>query len=121
MKRVKQLSVSLPNKPGMLAKLCECLAAAKVNIQAISVADSAEAGLVRMVVSDARAAKKALGDEGIAVYERWVRLVELPNKVGALAEMARSLAKRKVNILYAYGTASPGRGKSLLVVDTQGR
>jgi len=44
MKRVKQLSVSLPNKPGMLAKLCECLAAAKVNIQAISVGREEGAG-----------------------------------------------------------------------------
>lgn len=121
MERAKQLSVSLPNRPGMLAELCETLAAAKVSILAVSVVDSAEAGLIRLIVDNPNAARKALAEKGLSVCERSVRIVRLPNKVGALAEMARRFARRKLNILYVYGTVSSGRTESVLVVDAESR
>lgn len=119
MTRAKQLTVALPNKPGMLAQMCDCLAEAKVNIRAISVVDAAEACLVRMVVDDTKAARKALADKGLTATEAPVRIVELPDRVGALAEMAARLAKQKRNIPYVYGSAASGKGKSILVVASQ--
>jgi len=119
MKRAKQLTVALPNRPGMLAELCGCLAEAGVNIRAISVADATEACLVRLVADNPSAAKKALAEKGMTACETSVRLVELPDKVGALAEMATRLARRKVNINYVYGSAATGRGKSILIVEAR--
>jgi len=119
MKRARQLTVALPNQPGALAGMCEALAAAKVNIRAISVVDSTEACLVRVVVDNPAAARKALAEKGLSACETLVRLVELPDRVGALAEMAGRLAKRKVNIHYVYGSAGPGQGKSVIVVEAE--
>ena len=119
MQRAKQLTVCVPNVPGMLAKICQALADARVNILAVSVVESTEAGLVRLVVDDARAGAKALEDRKFAVVQTPVRLVELPNKVGALAELAERLSSRKVNVNFAYGSASPGRGSSVLVIEAK--
>ena len=119
MQRATQITVCLPNKPGMLAMMCRCLAEARVNILAISVVDASEACLVRVVPDDAKAATKALDAKGIQTVQTSVRLVELPNKVGALAEMAERLAQRKVNIAFAYGSAEPGRGKAVLVMEAR--
>ena len=119
MVRARQLTVCLPNKPGMLAEICRCLADAKVNILAISVVESTEVGLICMITSDAKAGVTALEAAGISVATTPVRLIELPNKVGALAEMAERLAKRKVNINFVYGSAMPGARKSVIVVEAR--
>lgn len=119
MQRAKQLTVSLPNRPGTLATVCRSLADARVNILAISVVDATEACLVRLVVDDARAGARALEAQGLAVVQTAVRLVELPNKTGALAEMAERLGQRKVNLNFAYGSAAPGRGPAVLVIEAQ--
>ena len=119
MERARQLTVCSPNKPGMLARICRCLADAQVNILAISVVESTEVGLIRMITSDAKAATTALEALGISVATTPVRLIELPNKVGALAEMAERLAKRKVNINFVYGSAMRGARKSVIVVEAR--
>ena len=118
MERTKQLTVCLPNTPGTLAKLCRCLADANVNILAISVVDAAEACLVRLVADDVRAAVKAIESNHMSVVQTPVRLIELPNKVGALAEMTERLSQRKVNVSFVYG--STGRpGTAILVLEAR--
>jgi hypothetical protein len=119
MERTKQLTVSLPNKPGMLAKVCRALADGDVNIMAISVVDATEACLVRIIVDDARAGVKVLEDLKLEVTQTPVRLIELPNKVGALAEMMERLAQRKVNVDFVYGSVSPGASESVLVMEAK--
>ena len=119
MQRAKQLTVCLNNKPGMLAELCRVLANAKVSILAISVVDTAEAGLVRMVVDDPKTATRLLEAKGVSVIQSLVRLVELPNKVGALAELAERLGQRKVNIDYAYGSACGDKCACFLVLQAK--
>jgi hypothetical protein len=119
MERTKQLTVSLPNKPGMLAKVCRALADGDVNIMAISVVDATEACLVRVIVDDARAGAKVLEDLGLEVTQTPVRLIELPNKVGALAEMMERLGQRKVNVDFVYGSVSPGANDSVLVMEAK--
>ena len=67
MKTVKQLALFLENKPGTLSKVCKALAAAKININAISVSDAVDHAVVRMVVSDAQTALHLLGEHGVLV------------------------------------------------------
>ncbi len=119
MKTVKQLALFLENKPGMLAKVCAALAAAKININAISVSDAADHAVVRMVVSDSQKALHLLGEHGVLVIERDVLMLEGRNKPGELASVAAKLANHKVNIEYAY-SATPSRattGAMILRVD----
>ncbi len=119
MQRATQLTVCLANKPGMLGMFCRTLADAKVSIVAISVNDAAEACLVRVVTSNPKAALKALEANGLQVTQTPVRLIDLPNKVGALAEMADRLSRRKVNINFVYGSAGPGRAKAVLAMEAK--
>ena len=105
MKVRKQFTIMLDNAPGQLAKLCSSIKRAKSNIQAISVEDSKDVGLVRVVVSNAKAAKAALKKSGFALTEQSVIEVSLPDKPGQLADIASKLAKAKVNISYVYGSA----------------
>jgi hypothetical protein len=105
----------LANKPGEGAKLARALVRAKVNIQAISILDSAECGIVRLVTSSNAKAKQALRKAKMTVIEHPVLLLRLVDQPGAMAEVAAKLAAAKVNISFAYGSAA-GPGKKSLVV-----
>lgn len=108
MRVAKQLSVMLPNKPGQLAGLCKKLTAAKVNIRAVSVVETTEQGIVRLVVDKTAAARKLVKAAGLGCVVSDVILVEMVNKPGVLGRVAAKLAKARVNILYVYGTTGPG-------------
>ena len=119
MKIVKQLALFLENKPGTLSKVCEALAAAKINIHAISVSDAVDHAVVRMVVDDSQGALHLLGERGVLVVERDVLMLEGQNRPGELADIAAKLARNKVNIEYAY-SATPANamtGAMILRVD----
>ncbi len=115
MARATQLSLTLENKPGQLAKAAAALARAKVNIQAISVVDAEELGIIRMVTSSNAKARAALKRAGMAVVQSPVLVAKLPNEPGALASAARKLAAAKVNIEYIYGSAAR-RGEASTIV-----
>ena len=106
MKTVKQLALFLENKPGTLSKVCKALAAAGINIHAISVSDAVDHAVVRMVVNDPHKALHLLGDHGVFVVERDVLMLQGHNRRGELADIAAKLSKNKVNIEYAY-SATP--------------
>ena len=118
MGRTTQISVSLPNKRGQLAELCGALAAQKVNILAISVAENTDLGTVRMVVSKPDAAAKKLDEMGLTYAQSEVLMVRLPHKIGALAEAAAKLRKARVDISYVYGSTGSTRGNAAIVVAT---
>jgi hypothetical protein len=119
MRTAKQISVCLENKPGRLAGLCKCLAQKKINIIAISVAETCEQGVVRMVVDKPAAALKAIAGCGpMTCAQMDVLLVDLPNKVGVLAELAAKLASKRINVNFVYGSTGEGRGKTNIVVGT---
>lgn len=116
MEIAKQLSVFLDNKPGTLAKVCDELAAAKINIYALTMSDTIDHAVVRMVVSDPNKALHIFGDHGVLTLEADVLLIENSNKPGALGDIAKRLAKARINIEYAYLATSPGAKKGLLVL-----
>ena len=114
MARATQFCICLGNKPGTLAKLCGALKRARVNIEAISVADSADCCLVRMVASPTTRAKTALTRGKYGFCTQQVLAVKAVNKPGELRRIAGKLARAGVNINYVY--ASTGDGKSCLLV-----
>jgi hypothetical protein len=116
MPRATQLSVPMENKPGQLARIGSALARAKVNIEAISVVDSAEVGVVRLVTSSSAKAAAALKRAGMAAVQQPVLVVKLPNEPGALAKAAAKLAAAKINIAYAYGSAAAPGAMSTIVM-----
>jgi hypothetical protein len=110
---VKQLTILLENKPGALAQVCSELATKDINILAMSVLDTIDSGLIRMVVSDPARAKKVLEGSSLNVIETDVLALEMTDKPGTLAEIAKQLYKARINIEYAYVSVPPNKGKSL--------
>lgn len=112
----KQLTVVLENHPGTLADVCSCLAEQEINILALSIADMIDTGELRIVVNNARKAKALLEECGFDVLESEVLVVEMANEPGVMAQVARRLAKGKVNIEYAYCSASKNGNRVLGVL-----
>ncbi len=110
---VKQFSVFVQNKIGTLHQLTKLLARHNINIRAFSIADEMEWGVVRLIVDDEARAREALKTEGIMFGENTVILHKLPNRPGALAEVAKTLAKNKISVLAAYAT---GDGEETVVI-----
>ena len=113
---VKQLALFLANKPGTLAEVCDELAKAKINIYALTISDTVDHSVVRMVVSDSNKALMILGERGVLVVENTVLMIENSNKPGSLANIAHRLSAAKINIEYAYLATSPGSKNGLLIL-----
>ncbi|HOX04756.1 MAG TPA: ACT domain-containing protein [Planctomycetota bacterium] len=106
----KQLCIFLQNKPGVLAKLCRALAAEKIDMKAISVADSLDHAVVRLVVDKPVAARRLFEDHNLLVIENDLVGLTLPDRPGELGRVAARLAKARLNISYLYGSVpAPGR------------
>jgi hypothetical protein len=116
METARQLSIFLNNKPGTLADVCDELAEHKLNIYALSISDTTDHSVVRVVVSDSQKAAYILEERGVLVVENNVLLIENANKPGTLAGIARALAKAKINIEYAYLATSPKSKTGLAVI-----
>jgi hypothetical protein len=105
----RQITVALENQPGQLATVCTLLLKNDINIGAISVIDSIEQGVIRLIVSDPAKCKAVLQDQGFYVIEGDVLVVDLTDRRGKLAEIAGELASAKINIDYVYGSVDrPG-------------
>ena len=117
MKKTKQVSVSLENKPGRLAHFCRCLTDRKINIIALSVVETSEQGVVRFVVDKPAQLVKMLRECcPLTFTETDVLLLELANRPGAMAEIAEKLAAKRININFVYGSTGKGRGKTFVVL-----
>jgi len=115
MKIMKQFSIFLVNKPGVLAGVTSALAKAKVNIIALSLMDSGEHGTLRIVCTESEKAREVLG----SAHDRWtesdVLVMTLNNQPGAFARVAEKLSREHVNITYAYCTGGAAEGKTSAV------
>lgn len=114
----KQLSVFLDNRPGTLARTCQALAREGINILALSISDTVDHAVVRMVVSDAKKAGAVLQALHATVQEREVVFMDVPNKPGVLARIAEQLAAAGINIEYAYCTGSASQEIGNMVLRT---
>ena len=116
MQITKQLAIFLDNRPGMLARVADALAEAKINIYAITTSDTVDHSVIRMVVSDYRRAMHLFEEHGTLVVEDDVVVVEGSNKPGELATLAHKLADAKINIEYCYSATPPEAKKGLMVM-----
>ena len=99
---VKQLSVFIENKAGRVSEVSDVLGHAGVNIRGFAISDTADYGIVRLVVDDPEVGKAALHDAGFTVKEGDVICVELPDQPGGLAAVLKIVANAGVNIEYVY-------------------
>ncbi len=100
------------NKPGVLARVLGEFAQAKINIMAITMMDSMEHGVMRVVFAAPDKAKKVLEKLNMPYSETNVLCITLTNESGALASVAEKLAKSHINISYAYCTAGAKGGRT---------
>ncbi len=115
---LKELRVTMADRPGSLAKVAEALGKAGVNIEAISAATAGGSGDIRILVADTAAARKALEGAGVTVAEeREMTFVDLEDKPGSLAGTARKLADQNINIDAVYVVGGTG-GKKQLAIGT---
>ena len=88
-----QFSVFLVNKPGVLAQVCQALADAKINIKALTLVDSQEHGVLRLVIEDGQRARPVLKALNVPVSETDVLCIELANRPGAMADVCKALSR----------------------------
>ena len=110
-----QLALFLANKPGTLAAVCDALAAEDINIFGLTISDTVDHAVVRMVVSDHVRALSIFEEHGTLVVENEVLMLEHDNKPGTLSRIAKKLAAENVNIEYAYLASAPTSAKGLLI------
>lgn len=111
MESAKQISVFLENKPGRLAKVLSALAREKVNVTALTVMDSHDHGVLRLVTSDMAKTVQVLTGLSTPHSQTDVMLVELKNNPGALAHVCELLAEDHINIDYCYASSGGRNGK----------
>lgn len=111
-----QLAVFLSNRPGALARVCEALGEAGINIHALTISDTVDHSVVRMVVSDSTKALMLLGERGVLALENDVLVIDTANEPGVLAKIADRLAKSEINIEYAYMATTAKNPKGLIVL-----
>src|SRR3974390_1417342 len=115
MQITKQRAIFLDNRPGMLARVADALAEAKINIYAITTSDTVDHTVIRMVVSDYRRALHVFEERGTLVVEDDVLMFEGSNRPGEMARIAHKLAEARINIEYCY-CATPPRAKHGLLI-----
>ncbi|MDD5065051.1 MAG: ACT domain-containing protein [Phycisphaerae bacterium] len=109
---VVQFSIFMVNKPGVLAQVLGEFAQAKINIVAMTMMDSVEHGVMRVIFDAPEKARKVLSKLNMPYNETEVLCVELDNRPGALASVAEKLARDHINIAYAYCTAGAKGGRT---------
>jgi hypothetical protein len=114
-----QLAVFLENKPGALASMCELLAENDVNLLALSVSDTVDHAVVRVVTDKPDEASHLLGNAGMLVVESPVLIMNVRNEPGTLGRVADQLAENDINIEYCYCTVTQEADTAALVLRIQ--
>lgn len=113
--QIRQISIFLQNKPGQLSQICRDLRDADINIATLSLADTSDFGIVRMIVDDHEKAKQVLSEKGHAVNVREVVAVCVPDRPGGMAEVMEAVDTAGVNVEYSYAFAFHRGEKAVLV------
>jgi hypothetical protein len=100
--KAEQISIFLENKSGRLAEVMRVLGAAQVNIRALSIADTSDFGILRIIVNDKDKALAALKENNFTVSKTEVIAVEVPDTPGGLSKILDLLDSQKVNVEYMY-------------------
>jgi hypothetical protein len=114
---LKQISVFLDNVPGVMEKFTNILMEHNINIRALTVAETADFGILRMLVDKEEKCIEILRDQNYLVSETEVIAVEIPDKPGALHKISKVLADEEINIEYIYSTIVRKEAIIILRVD----
>ena len=115
--RIKQISVFVSNEPGRLVSVLKPIFDNQINVHALSVADTADFGIIRMVVSDTDGAVKALHDAGFTLRVNELLAYDMPNIPGGLLKaIVEPLAEAGINLEYFYAFLQSEVGKALVVL-----
>jgi hypothetical protein len=112
---VKQLSVFIENRSGRLSAATQALAEKGINILALSLADTADFGILRMIVSDADAGRAALKEAGFTVVSNEVLAVEVEDRPGGLHTILEALQEKDINVEYMYAFSSVKTHRAALI------
>lgn len=113
--KVEQISVFLENKSGRIAKVTRLLADAKINIRALSIADTSDFGILRLIVDSVPEAVSTLKDGGLTVSTTDVIAVEIPDIPGGLASVIDALDRGGINFEYMYAFVGKSSDKAVVV------
>ncbi len=119
LKAVTQFSIFLVNKPGILSRLCDELAVNKINLQALTLVDSVEHGVFRLVAKDPEKVRGVLKSLNLPMTETEVLSANLSNRPGAMSDLCAKLNSQHISIKYAYVTSGAvgGRTTGIFKVD----
>jgi len=113
---IKQLSIFVENKFGRLEAIIDCLSKNNINLRALSLADTADYGVLRVIVDDAQKAKTALSEIGVISKLTDVVAVYLNDRSGGLASVLSVLKNEDVSVEYMYAFLGRKEGKALMVL-----
>ena len=113
--KVKQISVFLENEAGRLADVTRSLGRNAINIRALSIADTSDFGILRLIVDKPEEAVSVLKDQGFMVSETEVIAVDIPDRPGWLADVLAILGREGINIEYLYAFIGSVSEKALVI------
>ncbi len=113
--KVKQLSIFMENRAGRMAEIARQLGEARINIRALSLADTSDFGILRLIVNDVDKAMKILKDSGHTVSLTEVVAVEVPDSPGGLASVLEPLRAGGVNVEYMYAFVEKATDKAVVI------
>ncbi len=113
---VKQISVFVENKLGRMAEILDVLNKNSIDISALSIADTTDFGVLRMIVSDTDLAKKVLRESGVVVKTTQVIAASIEDRPGGLSEVLNVINDGEITIDYLYAFAGRGKTKAMVVI-----
>lgn len=113
--KVEQISVFLENKSGRLADVAGVLAKEGINIRALSLADTTDFGILRLIVNDTEKAKKVLKENSFTVGKTEVIAVEVADRPGGLADILNVMRDSGINVEYMYAFVQKSAGNAIII------
>ena len=117
--RIKQLSIFVENKAGRLHSITAALSENGINMRALSIADTTDFGILRLIVCDAEKAKSVLSDIGVISKITDVIAVMIDDKTGGLSSVLDTLSETDTEIEYMYAFLAKDAGRAMMVIKTQ--
>lgn len=113
---IKQISIFVENKPGRLAEITSILAENSIDIRALSIADTTDYGILRLIVSDPEKAEKIFKDAKLTVSITNVLGIGIPDVPGGFSMAIKALADSGISVEYAYAFITPDAGKAYVIL-----
>lgn len=113
--KVEQISIFIENKFGRLAEVTRILGEAGVNIRVLTLADTSDFGILRLIVNDVEKAKSVLKESGFTVNKTEVVAVEVPDSPGGLSNILQTLDNEQINVEYMYAFVERCGGNAVII------